>query len=213
MNKKQRKQTTGFNLPAGYVLLGKYDPITSNMHLVSIGMFLVALGLCSIIIHVIRPEFDIFGFVPHLIVALGEYSYRIKVLVYCFFSVIIAGFAHEAIHGICHWVFSKKWPELGIKWKKLTPYASVRQGFFYLRNKAVFTALSPAIIITPIGLGSCYVVPLTSVPIAILVISINLGASISDFMQTRWIRSFDKNNLYGFDGNHSVMYGPPKRIN
>jgi len=204
----RKTRLEGSNLPSGYRLLGKYHPISPKIFGISIVIWLIATWLCSVIINVIRPEFNSHGFVIHLVDSLSEYSYRLKVIGFGLLAALVTGFLHEPTHGLFHWVFIKKWPKFGIKWKTLTPYAAVFPGFYYSRNKACLTALSPIVVVSFIGIVSWYMLPLSAIPVAILVISINLGSCISDLLQTRWILSFKSNTLYGFDSSQSVIYGP-----
>lgn len=55
---------------------------------------------------------------------------------------------HECLHYLFYWRFSKNKPHLGFKFP--FPYSALSPTSSITRNQAVFTALAPAFIITPI---------------------------------------------------------------
>jgi hypothetical protein len=59
-----------------------------------------------------------------------------------------------------------------------------------------------------IGLIVWPVVPIQAIPAVILIISVNIGASISDIVQSIWLIRFDKNSVVGFDGKGSIVCEP-----
>ncbi|BAS31232.1 DUF3267 domain-containing protein [Dehalococcoides mccartyi] len=193
-------------LPKGYHLLEKYNPIRfGRLFVVSILVWLFTGWLCIITNSLLRPGTNwdafknmIFANEPQRFVYIG----------YGIIIVLVYGIIHEFIHAIFHWIFSRKWQTPRIQWKTLSPYAAIAPGAYYPRNKFCISTIAPLTIVFILGLIVWLIVPLSSVPVVILVLSVNFGAAASDIPQTFWARSHLKNAYFGCEDERTVVYGP-----
>jgi len=152
----------------------------------------------------IRPEFDGFEFIRRLTFE-SSYIVRTQVLGIALIAILLYGFIHEVVHGIFFRVFSHRRPNFGFK---INPYTTLALGAFISRNQAIMAALSPLLIITLLGLIIWPFVPVTALPIVLLILSVNIASSICDLIQSGWLLHYSTNVMYGFDGRDSVVHGP-----
>ena len=195
--------------PGRYKFGGRYGPHSRWMgrmlQLGSVILWVVSGWLLLFLNNVIRPEFDGFDFLHNLIFG----SNRGKSLIITCFAlllIVLYMYVHELIHGLFIWTFSRKRPLFSFNIRK--PYAALAPGAFITRNNDLIAMYSPLIIITLTGLIVWPIVPMQAIPAVILIISVNIGASISDIVQSIWLIRFDKNSVVGFDGKGSIVCEP-----
>ena len=91
-------------------------------------------------------------------------------------------FLHEGLHYLFQWYFSKEKPHLGFKFP--FPYSALSPTSSVTRNQAVFFALAPAFILTPILVIPALFAPLLFKILLLAWASIELATCYGDFYLT-----------------------------
>jgi len=201
-----RMKPADSNCPTGYRFLDRYDPRNKiiELNLVGLVLFILSGMLLLVIVHMIRPEFNILEFLKRGFG--GSYDLSLlKALVLCILVFALTACLHEVIHYAFMWILTHKRPRFYFNIKRLIP--SVTPGFsvYCSKPKAMICALGPLFIITFVGIISLLNVPVTVMPAIIFMIAVNVGISISDIHQSLWLHSHKPNILWGFDGRSSVI--------
>ena len=95
------------NLPLGYHLLERYDPIRrKRIFLISVLVWLSTGWLCILINRRIQSDYDWNILINGIIT---DDLHRLLIMGYGLLIVAVYGVIHEFIHAIFHWRFSHKW--------------------------------------------------------------------------------------------------------
>ena len=209
MKRKKSRDIGEINCPSGYIFRGRYGPHNSlmkNVLLYGSGIMFVLSGWFLLLLNkLIRPDFDGFGFM-HNVFFSADRNKSLIITVLALLLIVLYMYIHELIHGLFLWVFSKVRPIFNFKIKGSN--AALVPGIFISRNEALIAIDSPLIILTVVGMIIWLNIAVQAVPAVILIISVNIGASISDIVQSIWLARFSKKIVFGFDGKGSVVYEP-----
>jgi hypothetical protein len=112
---------------------------------------------------------------------------------------------HEAVHGVCFWWYTRARPYFGISWR----YAYAAAPDWYIPRNAYFVvALSPAVVLTVVGLFLIMTLPPPAVlPVAFVVIMNGAGA-VGDFVVAVWLLRRTPQTLVNDVGDAMTLYAP-----
>lgn len=91
---------------------------------------------------------------------------------------------HEAVHGLCFWIYTRSRPHFAIR----LSYAYAAAPDWYIpRNSYLVTALAPLVGITLVGLALIALAPAQWVLPVWFVITMNASGSIGDLLAAAWL--------------------------
>ncbi len=113
-----------------------------------------------------------------------------------------------AIHELCHycfqWFYSKQKPHLGFKFP--FPYSALALNARITRNQAIFCALAPFIIITPLLILPSFFVSFLPRIIFLAWASIEIATCFGDFFLVNWLLKYPKNLQLGRLGVSNALF-------
>jgi hypothetical protein len=190
-------------LPAGYRPAGAID-LSTNLS-AQIGLSAVAIVLFFLfgagfiwIIGNLRPEVGGIGgsFGP------GGVLLGLLALLLTTVAVLVL---HEAIHGLCFWIFTRAQPQYGFK--GLYAYAAAPD--WYLPRAAyAITGAAPLVLISLGGLALALVVPPAALPLLIYALSMNAAGAIGDILVIAWIVVSPRGALFRDGGDAVARFVP-----
>lgn len=113
-----------------------------------------------------------------------------------------------AVHELCHycfqWIFSKEKPQFGFKFP--FPYSALALNTRITRNQAIFCALAPFIIVTPLLILPAFFVSFLPRIIFLAWASIEIATCFGDFFLVRWLLKYPKNLQLGRLGISNALF-------
>jgi hypothetical protein len=192
-------------LPLGYIPIGSIDIKKKRTLLLISILGLILMCFFSVIfieiLHRLRPV-D-FNTDPM------RYPFGLKnvYLQSLFLVLFLVGMLilHEALHGVCFWVFSRSRPQFAFK--GVYAYASL-PGWYLPRSQYLVSALMPFFTITLLGIISMIFLPVTwFVPMLSFIIA-NAAGSVDDLVVVIWLLTKTK-NVYALDvGDAVTLFAP-----
>lgn len=115
---------------------------------------------------------------------------------------------HEAFHGIFFWYFTGSRPKFGFR----GAYAFAAAPDWYVpRTPYLITSLAPLIGITLIGVLLLAVVPVSWIPLLLLVVALNAAGAVGDLWVAWWLVRCPADAFGNDQGDVTSLYvpGPP----
>ena len=166
-------------LPEGYDLSRTLDLVNDRKLLLilsaaSLGLFLVSWVGLAWLLRLLRPDFPIdasFEFTPS---GTGGLLLPLLVLLGVIFVMVIL---HEAIHGVCFWMFTGG--QVKFAFKGAYAYAAAPDWFLHKRPY-MFVSMAPLVLITVFGLMVLWWAPSGWIAPLMLLIAMNASGAIGD---------------------------------
>lgn len=184
--------------PAGAINLATNRPLQLGLSLGSVILFvLFGLGFMGLIGR-LRPDLGT------LSGSFGLFE-MVLVLLMLLITTVIVVWLHEAIHGLCFWLFTRSRPHYGFK--GLYAYAAAPD--WYLgRLPYAITGAAPLVLISLLGLLCAYVAPASAMPLLIYALSLNAAGAIGDMLVLAWIALSPKGALFRDYGDALERFRP-----
>jgi hypothetical protein len=112
---------------------------------------------------------------------------------------------HEALHGICFWIFTGSQPHFAFK--AYYAYASI-PGWYLPKVQYLVSALSPFLFITIVGLILLATLPATWFIPLLFVIVMNAAGSVGDLVVAAWLLGRHKGVLAQDRGDAVSLFEP-----
>ena len=166
-------------LPEGYALSRTIDLIKDLKLLLilsaaSLGLFLVSWVALTWLLQLLRPDFSTgasFEFTPS---GTGGILLPLLVLLGVIFVMVVL---HEAIHGVCFWLFTGG--RVKFAFKGAYAYAAAPDWFLHKRPY-MLVSMAPLVLITVLGLMALWWAPPGWIAPLMLLIAMNASGAIGD---------------------------------
>lgn len=103
---------------------------------------------------------------------------------YLFIGLFVMLVAHELIHGLFFWIYTRERPQFGFK--VVYAYASAPD-WYIRRNQFIVTGLAPVVIITVLGIAFLPFVPEIYLAEMLILLAFNAAASVGDMVTVGWL--------------------------
>jgi hypothetical protein len=172
-------------LPSEYHAVGTFD-LKNNLrailwlNLAGLGLFVLAAWAFTQALYLLRPADAFIG----LALSLAGIGDMLKVVLA--FLALYAGMIvlHEALHGVCFWIFTRQRPVFALSWA----YAYAAAPEWYLpRNRYLVTALAPLAGISLLALLTLAIAPPAWFLPALVVAVSNVGGAVGDIWVVIWL--------------------------
>jgi hypothetical protein len=192
--------------PDAYQLIGSLD-LSKDKRLAliiniagTVLLFLFAALFAGWVVY-IRPNY---GNVFNLTISsLGD---LLKIILTLLVITVIMVTAHEGLHGLFFWVYTRQRPAFGFRGY----YAFASAPRWYIpRNPYLVICLAPFVVITAVGLGLIAFVPEAWIAPLVLLLSLNAAGAIGDLMVAFWILGKPSWFLIQDFGDGVKLYGLP----
>ena len=121
------------------------------------------------------------------------------------FIVAFVIVAHELVHGLFFWMFTRDRPKFGFR----GAYAFAAAPDWYLpRDPYLVVGLAPLVVITALGLALVAVVPLLAVPAVLLTVTLNAAGAVGDLAVVAWLLTRPAEALINDHGDRFSLYVP-----
>lgn len=200
MEKMKPTQT----LPDGYQEIGQLDlndnrGLAMILNLVGIGLLFGVAWLLLQSLAFLRPEYLSTENIL-IITGMREFWRNVLVLVVSLGLMVIL---NEGLRGVLFWIVIRQRPQVGFR--GFYTYA-VALDWYLPRPAYLFVRLAPILGVTLLGLGAVPIVPINLVPGVLLLISLNIAASIGDFVTAYWLLRRPKDLLVQDHGDRVRIF-------
>lgn len=190
-------------LPPHYAVAGALDLSRNRWALIgltmgSIAAFFLFGWLALALLAALRPDLGSLGFQ----VGAGNLLPFLLGFVALLAMTVIA---HEAIHGLCFWLFTRERPRFGFK--GMYAYAAAPDWYLPRRQHLIVT-LAPLVVITVIGLLWVWIAPVAVVIPLLLVVVLNAAGAVGDLVAAVWLLAQPATTLVRDSGDAITLYRP-----
>jgi hypothetical protein len=190
-------------LPPDYAPRGSIDLSTNQkamfaLSIASIVALLVFGVLALAITAMLRPD-----------VTAGQFSFGISDLLIGLIAMLVLTFfmivAHEVIHGLFFWLFTRERPIFGFK----GAYAYAAAPDWYMpRDQYAIVGLAPLVLITLAGFALLSVIPAWAIPSLLFVVVTNAAGAVGDIAVVGWLLLQPRTTLVNDIGDAVTLYHP-----
>ncbi len=170
-------------LPPHYRLSGKFDLKNTRqiiiMNLAGLVLLILSIWFFGWLADSLRGDsassfsFEISS-IPTALIAIG------KLLL----TIVFVLMAHEGIHALFFWLFSKQKPVVGFK--GAYAYAAM-PGWYFSRNQFLLIGISPLILITFFGILALAILPISWLNLVLVALIINTSGAVGDLFVVIWL--------------------------
>lgn len=166
-------------LPDGYDLSRSLDLIKDRkllliLSLVSLGLFLVCWVGLAWLLRLLRPDFTAGASFEFSLSGLGGMLLPLLVLLGVIFVMVVL---HEAIHGVCFWLFTGG--RVKFAFKGAYAFAAAPDWYLY-KWPYMVVSLAPLVLITVLGLMALWWAPTSWIAPLMLLIALNASGAVGD---------------------------------
>ncbi len=122
--------------------------------------------------------------------------------------LVLTGFVHEAVHGVCFWRLTKDVPKFGFK--LFYAYAAA-PGWYLPRSNYFVIALAPAVAMTIAGIVFIPFVTTTVLPFLLAGLILNFAGSVGDLAVVAWLLGKRQAMYINDYGDGVTIYGQVPR--
>ncbi len=112
--------------------------------------------------------------------------------------------AHEAVHGLFFWIFSRRRPIFGVR--GMYAFAALPRDCYLPRNPYVVVALAPLVLLSLLGLLLLPMLPPAAIPTLWLVLTANAVGAVGDLVVAGWLLTFPRTVLAQDAGDRMSLY-------
>ncbi len=190
-------------LPPHYEVAGTLDLSRNRWALIgltigSMAAFFLFGWLALALLSALRPDLGSLGF---QVGAGNLLSFLLGFVALLAMTVI----AHEAIHGLFFWLFTRERPRFGFK--GLYAYAAAPD-WYLPRQQHLIVTLAPLVVITVIGLLWVWIAPVAVVIPLLLVVVLNAAGAVGDLVAAVWLLAQPATTLVRDSGDAITLYRP-----
>jgi len=190
------------SLPAAYIQSAVIDPAKPKtaviMNLLGVGLLFVSGWVLSQIVTLLRPEFDSYDLFD---------DFGGTTLFFFLMALVGTLLVHELVHGFFFWIFTRERPKLGVH--LLFAYAAAPEWYFP-RTQYLVIGLSPLLLITLTGLLLATLIPITALPVLVLVLIFNFAGSTGDLYIISRLFRLPKNVMINDAGPLITLFEPAR---
>jgi len=192
-------------LPTNYKEIGIID-ISNKRTLILVNLlgFVLMVGFCALfywLLYLMRPVQFNSDAMNHLFGSRNVLVETIGLLVLVALMLIL----HEALHGVCFWVFTGSHPRFAFK--GFYAYASI-PGWYLPKVQYLVSALAPFLFITILGLVLLATLPATwFIPLLVVIVA-NAAGSVGDLVVAVWLLGRRKDVLAQDRGDAVTLFEP-----
>ncbi|NJO81977.1 MAG: DUF3267 domain-containing protein [Blastochloris sp.] len=113
---------------------------------------------------------------------------------------------HEAIHGLCFWLFTRRRPRFGLS--LFYAYAAPPADVYLLRNPYLCVTLAPLVLITGVVIVLIPVAPVALLPGLLGIALLNTTGAVGDLLVAIWLLRYPASLRIGDAGDCITIYAP-----